>query len=611
LPGRNVAFAGRDALLGKLRQRLREEGSAAVLPAQALHGLGGVGKTQLALEYAYRYQADYDLIWWIVAEAPGAIPAALAELASQLALVQDAMQVADQERLVAVVLEALRRRERWLLVFDNVPDRQQVAPYLPQGHGHVLITSRYPVWGGIAEAIKVDTFTRPESIAFLTQRTGTHDETSTTALAEELGDLPLALEQASAYLEETGMPLAEYLELFRRRREELLKLGEPTAYRGTVDTTWQLTIEQVATIKPGGKGGIALLRLCAFLAPEAIPLDLLTGHSDLLYAKLGRAARDELALQNAVAAVYRYSLVDRDEAGLRAHRLVQAVVRNRLTPRERGAWAELAVSLVDAAFPAEPDEPLNWPRCAQLIPHVLAAAEHAGVQQVALEAATPLLDNAARYLWKRGELRAALVAQKQALAIGEAVYGPDDPRVALTLTNLGIVLGELEEFAEARVVLERALATLEASYGPESPEVATTLSNLGLILRNLGELPAARVVLERALAILEAVRGSFVPEVAMVLSGLGDVLRMLGELPAARMAQKRALAILEAVLGSDHPEVAMVLGNLGLSLRGLGELAEARVVLERALAIFEASYGSDHVKVAFTLRHLVRPVSWR
>ena len=202
----------------------------------------------------------------------------------------------------------------------------------------MLITSRHPVWGGTAQPVRVDTFTRAESLAFLTHRTGTQEATTADALAEELGDLPLALEQAAAYMEQTSMPLPEYLALFRRRRAELLRLGEPTAYQGTVDTTWQLAIEQVATIAPGGPSGVALLRLCAFLAPEAIPLDLLTGYPDLLPSELAAAARDELTFGDAVAAVYRYSLVDRDQAGLRVHRLVQAVVRNHLTQQECDAW---------------------------------------------------------------------------------------------------------------------------------------------------------------------------------------------------------------------------------------------------------------------------------
>jgi tetratricopeptide (TPR) repeat protein len=530
LPGRNAAFAGRDDLLGELRGRLHQQGSAvAVVPAQALYGLGGVGKTQLALEYAHRYQADYDLIWWIVAETPGAIPAGLAALAPRLGLVDDPSQVADQEQLAAAVLEALRRRARWLLVFDNVPDRQQLAPYLPQGDGQVLITSRSPVWGGTAQPVKIETFTRAESLAFLTHRTGTHDASAADALAEELGDLPLALEQAAAYLEQTPMPLPEYLALFRRRRAELLGRGEPTAYQGTVDTTWQLAIEQVATIAPGGLGGVALLRLCAFLAPEAIPLDLLTGHPDLLPAELATAARDELALGEAVAALYRYSLVDRDQAGLRVHRLVQAVVRNHLTQQERDAWAELAVKILAEAFPSQLYEPATWPRCAQLIPHVLAAADHATSQPAAAAAAGSLLNLALEYLSRRAELRAARAAGEQALAIFEAAYGPDQPEVARSLGNLGNVLQQLGELDAARAAQERALAVFEAAYGPDHPDVARALTNLGNVLQRLGELDAARAALERALAVKEAAYGPDHPSVAITATNLG-VLEQLGEL---------------------------------------------------------------------------------
>jgi tetratricopeptide (TPR) repeat protein len=544
LPARNAAFAGRDDLLDQLRQRLQQGRAAAVVPAQALHGLGGVGKTQLALEYAHRFQADYDLIWWIVAEAPSAIPAGLAELAARLDLVQNIAQVADQEQLTTVTLEEVRRRERWLLIFDNVPDRQQLTPYLPQGNGHVLITSRDPVWGGTAQPVKVDTFSRAESVAFMTQRTGTENDTTAGELAEELGDLPLALEQAAAYMEQTGMPLPQYLALFRRRREELLKLGDPAAYHGTVDTTWQLAIEKVTAIKPGGEAGVALLYLCAFLAPDAIPLDLVADHHNLLPDELAAAARDELALQEAVAAVYRYSLVDRDQAGLRIHRLVQLVVRRRLTPEERSAWADVVISLLAKAFPIQLHEPATWPRCAQLIAHVLAAPQHANTRKAALEAAGTL-DLATEYLSRRVELRAARTAAEQALAIKETVYGPDHPRVAITIGNLGIVLRQLGDLAGARAALERALAIDEAAYGPDHSEVALILANLGVVLHGLGDLAGARAALERALAIDEAAYGPDHPNVAIDLNNLANVLGDLGDVEGARALQERALAIEE------------------------------------------------------------------
>ena len=266
LPPRNPTFTGRDGLLSRLHQRLtargaRTDGPVAVL-AGALYGLGGVGKSQLALEYAHRYGADYDLIWWIPSENPLTIPVMLARLARRLGL---ALQ-GDQEELAGVALDALRVRDRWLLVFDNAEQPDELARWRPAGDGgHLLVTSRNPAWSALAQPIQVDVFDRPEAVALLLRRTADQDQAAANELAEQLGDLPLALEQAAAYLDQTGMPLVAYLIAYQRRREQLLAMGRPVAYEGQVDTTWQLTIDQLAPV------GIELLRLCAFLAPEAIP----------------------------------------------------------------------------------------------------------------------------------------------------------------------------------------------------------------------------------------------------------------------------------------------------------------------------------------------------
>jgi hypothetical protein len=229
--------------------------------AQALYGLGGVGKTQLAVEYAYRYAADYDLGWWIPAENPLTIPTALARLAPKLGIAPSA----DQDELVAAVLDGLRGRERWLLVFDNAEQPAELAAYQPTGGGgQVLVTSRNPAWGALGQAVRVDVLPREQAVTLLLRRTPDQDPTAAAAVAAALGDLPLALEQATAYLEQTGMPLAAYLAAYQRRQQQLLAKGRAVAYQGQVDTTWQLSIDRVTP------AGVELLRLCAFLAPEAI-----------------------------------------------------------------------------------------------------------------------------------------------------------------------------------------------------------------------------------------------------------------------------------------------------------------------------------------------------
>jgi tetratricopeptide (TPR) repeat protein len=611
LPPRNPNFTGRQELLDTLARNLQVGSVAAVVgqppsgqtsPAeagvQALAGMGGVGKSQLALEYAHRHAADYQLRWWIPSEEPLAIPTALAALARRLGLGEQA----DQEETVAQVLAELGRRDRWLLIFDNAVHPQDLAGYQPSGGGgHVLVTTRTRAFGGVATRLEVGVFDRTEAAAFLQRRTGSSERPAAEALAEELGKLPLALEQAAAFMEQTGLGLGEYLGLYRQRREELLAKGEPVAYGATVDATFRLAIQRVAE---RSRAAVALMELCAFLASEAIPHDLLRAKPTVLPAVLRGVIHDEMAYAEAIGVLHGFSLLERDQAGMRVHRLVQAVMRHRLDRDARAEWAARAVELVWAGWPDQSWLPAAWPGCGQLLPHALAAAEHAEELPVARGWTASLLDRVGMYLFGRAELTTARAILERALAIFEAAYGPDHPDVATIVGSLGIVLGELGELPLARAQLERALAIREEFQGPDHPQVATTLSNLGNVLRELGELPEARAHNERALAIKETAYGPDHPEVATILDNLGTVLQRLGELPQARAHHERALAIFEAAYGPDHPQITPSLGNLGIALQQLGELREARAYQEQALAIEEAAYGPDHPKLAQTLGSL-------
>jgi hypothetical protein len=248
VPARNRNFTGRDGLIEQLRASLGAQQTTAVVQTSALHGLGGIGKTALAIEYAHRYASHYELIWWIVAEQPASITAALATLGAKLGV----PTAANQEEVIAELWEHLRGHDRWLLIFDNAGSPAMLEGYRPPaGAGQVLITSRNPAWGGLAAQVAVDTLDRDEAVAFLVKRTGNSDTQAADELAEQLGDLPLALEQAASYIDQTpGMGLDDYLRLFRHRRDEVLTRGQPTAYHGTVDTTWRLSFDRVATASP-------------------------------------------------------------------------------------------------------------------------------------------------------------------------------------------------------------------------------------------------------------------------------------------------------------------------------------------------------------------------
>ena len=555
--GRNRNFTGRVGLLENLRAALTSGRPTAV--TQAISGLGGVGKTQLATEYAYRHTFEYEIVWWVRSEEAATLASDYAALAGELGLeIGDGV---DQRAIIEAVRRWLEQNGGWLLVFDNAPSRSALGDFLPRGTaGHVLITSRDPNWGAVAATLAVVVFDRAESVAFLLRRTGEMDENSANALAEELGDLPLALEQAAAYVEAKGGSIGRYLDLFGQRWKELLARGEsPVDYDYTVATTWAMSFHGVEEASPVAAD---LLRLVAFLAPDNAPRSLLSEEAEHLPEPLRSVAGDALALDEAVAALRRYSLVEATAESLSVHRMVQAVVRDGLSQDEKKSWAGAAVELVNRAFPYRQNDVATWAGSARLLPYALAAAGHAEDVGVAPEASGRLLNQAGSYLEVRAQLAEARTAYERALAMDEATYGPDHPTVAIRVNNLGYVLQEQGDLEGARRHFERALAIFESAYGRDHPSVATGVNNLGLVLQDLGDVEGAWGHFERALAIDEAAYGRDHPGVATDVNNLGSVLQEQGDLAGARAHVERALRIFQQLLGDDHPSTKIARDNL-------------------------------------------------
>ncbi|MEX2247121.1 MAG: FxSxx-COOH system tetratricopeptide repeat protein, partial [Dehalococcoidia bacterium] len=593
---RNPNFTGRAELLDQLHAQLAAGESVAMT---AINGLGGVGKTQIAVEYCYRHRDAYPYLWWLRAEEPASLAAGFAAIAADLGLPEAGAQ--EQERAAEAVRRWLRANGGWLLVFDNAASRDAVKPYhTPGARGRVIITSRDPNWGGVAQKLDVRRWERAESVEFLLRRTGSTDREAAGPLAEALGDLPLALAQAAAYIEATGCTIAHYRALFEQRAPELLRQHPPDDYDQTVATTWSLAFAAVERESPEAA---ELLRLCAFLAPDDIPIRLLLGREDLVPDAM-KPLLDPVCFDKAVEALRRYSLVEVADDSLSVHRLVQAVIGETLDGDGRGLYAAAAVTLVNAVFPYDSDDYRYWPACAVLLAHALAAASNAERCGAELATCDRVLNQAGGYLRGRAQYESARLLHERGLHIAERVYGPDHHEVATDLNNLGLVLKALGNLLAARDHLERALAISEPALGPDHPDVANSLINLGAVLHDLGDLPGARKLHERALAILERALGPDHLDVANSLSNLGTVLGDLGDLPAARVHHERALAIFEKALGSDHPGVATSLSNLGSVLQNLGDLPAAREHYDRALGIHERALGPDHPDVAYSLNNL-------
>ena len=588
-PSPTPYFTGRGALLEELALHLDGRGLV------VLTGIAGAGKTQLALAHLAAHRDAYTLVWWLRARLPATLIADYAALA-------DARQLAAPEQALPDKVAAARRFLQggadWLLVFDGARDARVIEPYVPaRSRGHVLITSRDPRWDEV-EPVEVGVLSRPESVSFL-QRHARASENLAAQLASELGDLPLALEQARAYLRDSGEAAADYLERLRERaRVQPAGIGTPR-HEHLTTLAFAASLERARRQAPAAE---RLLTLFAFLGPDDIPTALLRRWPRALPTELrGLAVRDgagaTLRVLDALALVQAHG----DAATV--HPRVQAALRARLDRRAQRRWAAAAVRLLRAAFPSAAD-PRAWPACARLLPHLLVAAGHAEEARVARDATALLLRQGAAYLRRRGELRGASRLYERALALLEARLGPDHLEIAATLGGLAETLRQLGEVAGARAAHERGLAILEGRLRSDAPDVVAALGRLAQVLHEQGDLAGARALRERILAVHETRRGPQHPAVAAALTSLATVLRDQGELDGARGCLERALAIREATLGPRHPSVATTLDNLGLVLRDLGDLQAARSSLERALAVREVTAGPGHGDTARSLERL-------
>ena len=597
----NPFFTGRDRLLTELQARLTAAGLA--VRWVVLTGLGGVGKTSVAVEYLYRQRGNYDLVWWVNGEQQASLFADLAALAGQLGLATDA----TQEAQMAALRGWLEHRQRWLLVLDNVEDPQQVVELLPRSaSGQVLITSRAGIgWERLASVLPVEVLAPADAAGLLLSRageTGAAAEAAASTLAATLGGLPLALEQAGAYVAATGtITLASYAELFATRALELLRREQPLGYQHTAATTWSLALQRLEQTDPTA---VDLLALVAFLGPDDLPQPLLVDHPQHLPQPLARAASDPLALADAIAALRRYSLLRVIGDGLYVHRLLQAVVRAGLGTQSERAWTAAAVRLLCDGFPADSGEVANWPKCGRLLPHARAVADHGQRLEVEPEACLYLQDRAAHYLWSRGQYRQAQTLHHQTLTARQRVLGTDHPNTLQSLYALALTSRNLGDLHGARQLFEQALAGRRRVLGDEHPDTLWAMNSLAVTRQGLGELQGAQALHRQTLAARRRVLGNDHPDTLRSMSSLARLCRELGDLQGAQELHEQALAGYRRVLGDDHPQTLESMNNLAVTRRAIGDLHGAQQLHEQALAGYRRMLGDEHPNTLWVLNSL-------
>jgi len=523
---RNTFFTGRDDLLTRLHAALQVQNAVAVGHPQGISGLGGVGKTQLALEYAYRYRDDYALIAWISADSRQALVVSLMELADRLGLPERHEQ--DQQVVVQALWRWLRLHSGWLLIFDNMDDLSLAESWLPgTGPGHLLVTTRARALGRFAGRLDVPTMD-PQTGAFLLLRraallplearldeASSEDVHTACMISQELGGLPLAIDQAAAYIQALACPLEEYLQRYQQRRLALLQVRQAhnPDYPASVATTWSLSCEKVTRLNPAAA---ELLTLCAFLAPDAIPEELLVHGSPHLGDLLAPATADPIQLDAACKAALSFSLIAREQETetITMHRLVQMVIRDGLHQEMQALWVERVMRAIHAALPDIDAAAQHELRI--YVPHLLVCNAFVKDWQLQGEQVHMLLEELIGCSYRINDYISWVALADQALALYPADF--------VWYVWRGAAYKYLRDYQRALADMNTALAL--------KPESAWGYTHRAELHMEMNDIPQALADMHAASALDPQNTGILVHR-ALAHVGLGDYQSALQDLDAA------------------------------------------------------------------------------
>lgn len=619
----NLFFTGRETIINELLMvptlrdsRTPRQKKPIPLRPQALCGLGGIGKTEIAIEYIYRYSELYHTIVWLHAQEPTVLASDFAAIATMLDLPGLAWEN-NQETLINAVLKWLDHPiiTKWLLVFDNVNDLATIAKYIPQQcHGHIIITTQNQITiGDYADKIAVEPMEAKEGAKLILTRAEIKVPTPTQKaeaqkLSETLGGLPLVLSQAGAYIVRRGRDIAGYHKLYQERHAVLHREPEPTLvdkeqYPYTVDTTWSLAFNRVQEANPSAA---ELLNFFAFLNPDNIYEEIITENSSRLGELLQPLIINPIALDKAIEELRTYSLIDVDHTAetrsFRLHRLVQIVIKDKMREDNQRAWANRTVEAVNYIFPDGTVEALAL--CEKYLPQATTCAKLIEHWKIVTQEAGRLLTEMGAHLSELGRYKEAEPYFKNALTIRQQIFNPEHPDLLESRSNLAALYNYIGMYEKAESLLVEILTILEQAPEPDENQLALTLKSFGFFHLSQGNYAKAILYYHRASDIRVKLFGWEHPSVASGFNDLAVAYRELEAYEQAMHFQEQALNIYKSTYGSEHPEIARCLNNMAAQYRNMGEYEQAEPLYIQALHMRKKTLGLEHPDVANSLHGL-------
>jgi tetratricopeptide (TPR) repeat protein len=565
----------------------------------ALYGMGGVGKTQVALEYVFRYKSEYKYVFWIAAHDLANLLSGFQEIAQTTQCVETDGK--DAVSLARDVVKWLGKQNSWLLVLDNVDDIYLVSHYLPNvhaGNGNLLITTRNPYVNDIpAQGLEVTVFDTGTAVEMLllhsnvTEKQDDDIQLHAVEIVNELGLLPLAIEQAATYIRVFLKDISKFKAIYSSSRERFLHERPATNwnYPYSVATTWSLSF---SIVQERNSEAAELLNLLAFLNPDAILVEFLEAGRHGLHEPLKTLIGDSVKFNKAVGILEQYSLIRRSHMGqiISIHRLVQAVIKENLSQERERQFMETAVALFLSAFPVFEEN--NRQICRRYQVQVLGPLRT--ISKICSKDVADMSERLGYFLNVDGKFEDAEQLQRSAIDIYRYLFGSENARTLKAMSNIGETYLALGQMKDAETLQNEVLETRRRILGDEHPDTLTSMNNLALTYDTLGRTQDAEALQERVLEAQRRILGDEHPDTLRSMNNLALTYDTLGRTKDAEALQGRVLEAQQRILGEEHPDTLRSMSNLAVTYGNLGRTNEAAVLQEKVLESYQRILGEEH-----------------